>query len=168
MYVDPEGEFLHLIVFVVVVLFLATTIALTPPEEKSGENISVSFSANPDPLAVGYEFLGKGLEVQYIENGTSCNIYGECSQFTSLNGQLGLYGASFTTSEGEDTMSYSYSIFYLSYDPQNILDINSWGGGISLGFSGGLPYIGSTSAYLDINLFGIIIDFFGVGSNGTS
>ncbi len=166
MYIDPEGEFLHLIIFVVVVLFLLTTIALTPPEERSGENISVSFSATPDPVEIGYDVLGEGFDIQYIENGTSCDLYGECSQFTSTSVQYGLYGSSISSSEGEDTQSYSYSIFYISFDPQNIQDINSWGGGISLGISGGIPSYGSGSAYLDINLLGIIIDFFGVGSNG--
>ncbi|MGD9679428.1 MAG: RHS repeat-associated core domain-containing protein [Vulcanibacillus sp.] len=166
MYVDPEGEFLlHILVFAVVVLFLGTTIALTPLERKSGENISITYYASPDPYAFGFEFLGEGVNGQYVQDGTTCDLYGVCNQFDAVNVQRGLLGTNISTSNGETSVSHSFSVFYISYDPYNLLDVSSWGGGISLGFSGGAPGVGSGGASLDVDIIGIIMDFLGVGSD---
>jgi RHS repeat-associated protein len=102
MYLDPEGEFLlHILVFVVVVLFLGTTIALTPPERKSGENISITYYASPDPYAFGFELLGEGVfNGQYVQDGTTCDLYGVCNQFDGVNAQIGLWGTNISTSNG--------------------------------------------------------------------
>ena len=74
-------------------------------------------------------------------------------------------GTNISTSNGETSVSHSFSVFYISYDPYNLLDVSSWGGGISLGFSGGTPGGGSGGASLDVDVIGIIMDFLGVGSD---
>jgi hypothetical protein len=160
MYVDPNGESLMTIVFLVSLLIIPT-VAFIPSDRRPGENISVSGSVFPDPMAVGYEILGNGIKLQHIPEGYTCNMYGECDLFTESNGQFG--PLSFGRSQSCNTTTYSASIgiFYFSFD-NNLLDISSYSAGLQLEVSGGSPTGGSGSVQIKIDVLGFIKDILGL------
>lgn len=162
MYIDPEGESLALLlIFLMSVMFFGTTIALTPAENRPLENFTASFAASPDPYAFGAEAFGVGYNAQIVPQGTTCNLYGECYEYVAANGQVSIYGANFSSSKGEDSLSFSVSVFYFSFNPENFFDTSSWSGGVSVGASGGMPYVGSGSVSIDIDFIGLIRDMIG-------
>lgn len=112
MYVDPNGESLMTIVFLVSLLIIPT-LAFIPSDRRPGENISVSGSVFPDPMAVGYEYLGEGIKFQHIPEGYTCNMYGECETFSATNGQVSPFGFGRSQSYNTTTYSASIGIFYI-------------------------------------------------------
>lgn len=160
MYVDPNGESLMGIIFLVSFLIIPT-FAFIPSDRRPGENVSIAGSAFPDPTAVGYDFFGKGIKFQYIPEGYACNMYGECELSTETNAQLGPFGLGRSQSWNTTTYSASIGIFYFSFD-NNLLDISSYSFGLQLEVSGGSPTGGSGSAQIGIDVLGIIKDILGL------
>lgn len=159
MYVDPTGE-IGLLAFVVTLLVFAI-IATTPANKRPGENVTVSGYASPDPFAVGGEVLGFGMNAQYVPDGETCNVYGECIDFSSSTIQLGSYGLTYSSTSSSENISVSVSILFFTFDLNRPFDVSSWGGGISFSVSGGLPYVGSGSFSYDVDFIGLFRDQFG-------
>jgi hypothetical protein len=155
MYTDSDGEE-GIIVLLVVSLLVFAIIATTPPERRAGENVTVSSSASGDNYAYGVEMLGFGFSLHYIPQGQMWNLYGECTEYSSLNLQLGSFGFSYTESEGNGTIGASISLLSFSVNASDPFDASSWTGGLSFSMSGGAPSIGSGGISYDIDFIGLI------------
>ena len=164
MYADPEGDsFTALLLLLVVTTLLAGSIvATTPADSVNSENVSVSVGGSPDSFIAGFESMGVGLELQSNVPGTTCDISGDCSVYTTIvAGQAGPVGFSYTTNEfGGHSFSLSFSIINFSVDTDNTFNNVSVGAGLSFSYSAGLPYVGGSSVSYDIDLLGLIVDAF--------
>ncbi len=161
MYVDPSGKVLILTILVSLVFVFSVTALYAsslPEEARPGENITFSGSSTPDPLAFDGEILGYGVEFQHVPQGMTCNLYGVCHEYSEWDIQAKLLGINLISSNDTKTVSVSLSVIYLSFEIDNQNKISSWGGGISLGISGGVTYVGSASASIDIDIVGLIRD----------
>ncbi|MGD9909836.1 MAG: RHS repeat-associated core domain-containing protein [Candidatus Izemoplasmatales bacterium] len=172
-YVDPEGESILLTLTVILVSSLVAfcVVATTPADSGTGDNISVSAGGGtPDSAGFGGDAMGVGFGVQTNITSESCNAYGECSESTTtVNAQVGPFGGSHSINEdGSQSITASFLIFYVSVDPTNPLDLQSYGAGLSWSISGGQPGVGSFSASYDIDFFGLIVDAFKGGSDNES
>jgi len=159
---DPEGESLTLLVILVSSLLAFAIIATTPADSVDGNNLSVSAGGSSDSFIAGGESMGVGYEIQVNVPGTTCNISGECSDYTTLvAGQLGPFGGSLTTNDsGSQSVSISFLIFDVSLDMDNTFDNVSVGMGLSFSYSAGLPFVGGSSVSYDIDFLGLVVDAF--------
>lgn len=172
-YVDPEGESILLSLTVILVSSLVAfcVVATTPADSGTGDNISVSAGGGtPDSAGFGGDAMGIGVGIQTNIIGESCSLSGDCSEsITTFNGQLGPVGGSHSINEdGTQSITASFLIFYVSVDPTNPLDIQSYGAGLSWSVSAGQTGFGSFSASYDIDFFGLIVDAFKGGSDNES
>ncbi len=163
MYIDPSGEsFTLVLVILLSLIFVGTTVALVPEiVDVVKNNTSVSGYASPDPYAVGYEFLGVGSEAIYIADGKTCNLSGECTAYQGGSAHYGIFGLDYTNLGGNETVTASVSVIYFGFDKNDPFNFDAWSGGLSLGFSGGVPGVGSASGLIEIDIVGFFKDLFG-------
>lgn len=90
--------------------------------------------------------------------GTSCNAVGVCQGYHQVGFQIIKIGASYTEYyDGNNSLSFSVGILYLSVNNRNYFDIDSWGGGVSFSFMNGTPG-GGISGSIDIDIIGLLRD----------
>jgi hypothetical protein len=161
MYIDPEGESLTLLVgFLIASLIAFCMVATAPRENNAGESISVSGSASPDAVGVGVQVMGVGFEASAGVSGVTYDVEGNLYETMTYGGQLGPLGASYVESfNGSNTASLSFLIFYISVNTNDMLDVDSWGAGLSFSASAGFG-MGAVSTSIDIDFFGLIVDQF--------
>ncbi|MBI9010576.1 MAG: RHS repeat-associated core domain-containing protein, partial [Tenericutes bacterium] len=159
MYIDPEGESLLLVIFVASLVAFCM-VATSPSSSDAGENISVSGGASPDAVDFGAQVMGVGFEATAGLTGVTYDAAGNMYETMTYGGQLGPLGASFVeSSDGSSTVSVSLSIIYISVDINDILNVESWGAGLSFSASAGNG-IGGASVSYDIDFFGLVVDQF--------
>lgn len=96
--------------------------------------------------------------VNFGLEGQTCNITDVCQGYHQVGIQITKFGVNYTEYfDGNDTISGSLGIFYLSLNNFDVLDFDSWGGGVSFGFMNGTPG-GGISGSIDIDIIGILRD----------
>jgi hypothetical protein len=164
-YYDPDGDLFLPLIILISVMVSVLLMATAPDENNAEENVSVSWSATPDPLTYGFDMLGVGGSFTVGQQGITCDFYNGCQDYSQLLGfQAGPIG--FSNVEYEDdayTTTISFLVFYVSLDNLDYDDISSWGAGLTFGASQGSPGTGSGSASIDIDFLGLIRDLFRQG-----
>ena len=159
MNVDPNGDsFLLAIIVITATMLTAGLISVALADEHSEDNVTVSGGSSPISSVFGIEFFGIGVLANLVLDGRSCNVLGFCQGYHQVGFQVIKIGISYTEYyDGSDSSSLSVGFFYLSLNNGNYKDIDSWGDGVSFGFTSG-TYGGGTSGSIDIDIIGLLRD----------
>lgn len=157
MNVDPNGDsFVGALTVITAVMLIAGLISVAPKDANSGDNITVTGSSTSYPSIYGFDILGVGVTGTYGLIGNRCDLGKKCQKIIIYGVKAGLFGVDFTQlSNMNNSLRLSMGPLFLSLDNGKFMDINSYGVGVSFGFSGGNG-IGSTSGSIDIDIFGLI------------
>ena len=162
MRVDPNGDSFLLICMIVLATSALTLslVGMSSPESHPEENFSSNWGASPNPTGFGGEAMGYGYGFGIAIPGQTEDLGGNTYETQTTFGNVSVIGLSLTqSSDGSNTMTGAISIFYLSYDLNDWQNIDSWGAGISLGYSFG-SYTGSSHGSFDIDYLQLIRDAF--------
>jgi hypothetical protein len=139
---------------------------MSEPNSNPEGNFSISGGATPDPSGFGGEILGYGYGFGVAIPGQTVDLGGNIQETNSSFVNVGSIGGSLTqSSDGSNTLTGSYYVFYVSCDLNDWQNIDSWGAGLSFGYSAG-SHMGSSYGSVDIDYLQLIRDAFsGQGDN---
>jgi len=110
-------------------MLTAGLMSVAPADEHSEDNVTVSGGESPIPSVFGIDIFGLGVLANFGIEGTSCNAVGVCQGYHQVGFQIIKIGASYTEYyDGNNSLSFSVGILYLSVNNRNYFDIDSWGG----------------------------------------